>query len=133
MKDAAGHKCPANSVGRISVSVWCGFVATGTPYESYSGAATATDASPHGNTILTLGANRTVINWYSNDQANASEAPGGGNLNGWTDAYKDLGGIRCAATCSYKVVASASSVTREARTFAATERWRCFTLALIKA
>jgi hypothetical protein len=123
------------SVLQVSISQWRGYVLSGTPYEALA-TNTANNNTPKGSTITTLGANRTVINFYSNDNSNISTAPGGGNLNGWTDLYAvwTSVGFDCSSTCSYKDVASASSVTQESRSaWADTERWRSFTLALIKA
>lgn len=114
----------------INVSLWRGYTATGTPYEAFASTG-GTNTNPSGSTITTLGANRTVINFYSQS---TTVALGNANANGWAEKYDDTaaGAGGCLAACSAKDVAAAGSVTAEART-EASQWWECFTLALIKA
>jgi hypothetical protein len=114
----------------FTVSLWRGYTGSGTPYEALATAASGTNTNPVGNAITTLGANRTAINFYSKSDTNVVN---GGGASGWSDKYdaNGSGGTGTKTLCSAKDVAVAGAVAAEART-STTDRWRCFTLALIK-
>jgi len=116
---------------QVAVSVWRGYLASGTPYEA-AATSTGTSAAPTGTDITTLGANRTVINTYSWDDDTAFTTNTGA---GWSEGYNQatIEGNDCGIALTYKEQATAATVTKETATLAVSERWRSFTLGLIEA
>jgi hypothetical protein len=85
-----------------------------------------------GPAVTTLGANRTVVHFYSWGETIVAASPPG---SGFTTAYNQTTtlGVDAGVVCTYQEVASASSIGAETVSLAGSKRWRSYGLAMIKA
>lgn len=127
-----GQTTAGVSVVQFNVSVWRGYQAAGTPYEAFALNGASASATPAGTAITTLGANRTVLNFFA-DFTNATNTHNAGPS--FVDKYNiaGSGSGSCLSVLSAFDQATAGAVAAETRTLSSSQNWRCMTIAVIKA
>lgn len=124
----AGFCDSSSDTKAVTMSIWRGCIASGTPYEG-AGTNKGQNASPVGIGITTTGADRTIVGCYSADDDTGVLSAGSGFTLEYT--HSSIVAIDHTMGLTSREVPSAASISAEAASLATSERWGAICFALL--